>query len=62
MLGKQGLEAFSAGCLRRCLGNIFNSYLEMPFGVAFMLVWFLVVTAVLCVLWARHYNESQMPR
>ncbi|CAJ1422932.1 unnamed protein product [Effrenium voratum] len=45
----------------RCLGNIFNSYLEMPFGVAFMLVWFLVVTAVLCVLWARHYNEYYLP-
>lgn len=45
----------------QCLGNLLNSYVEMPLGVFIMLVWFLVVTAVLSVLWSIHYNTYYLP-
>lgn len=45
----------------KCLGNFLNSYVEMPLGVFFMVVWFLIVTAVLSVFWSIHYNEYYLP-
>ncbi|CAE7522704.1 Duox2 [Symbiodinium natans] len=47
--------------LSGCLGNLLNSYLEMPIGVAVMLLWFLVATAILSTFWALHYELYYLP-
>jgi len=53
-------------CLRRPMrspfakgwrANLLNPYLEMPPGVAFLLAWFLIVTAALTTRWFEHYYE-----
>jgi len=44
-----------------CLGDLLNSYLEMPAGVAAMLLWFLLVTAILSTFWAIHYEMYYLP-
>ena len=43
------------------LGNLLNSYVEMPLGVFYQLVWFLLVTVAFSVLWSIHYNEYYLP-
>ena len=47
--------------LKGCLGNLLNSYLEMPIGVAVMLLWFLTATALLSTFWAIHYELYYLP-
>lgn len=47
--------------LKGCVGNMLNSYLEMPVGVAAMLLWFLVATALLSTFWALHYELYYLP-